>query len=218
MPSTAIPAQGTKFSVAGTPGASLTITAITKSTSGSGAVCSCSSPPAVGMAVVFQTATGMPEIVGRVGIVTAVAAGVSFTTNIDSSGFSAAATAATAAPQTWTPVNNIHDYSGFDGTSADVDKTNLQSTAKEYNPGLQDFGQFSLNIDVDNADAGQVALRSNKASQALTFFQLIMRNGASRVFTGYVKKFTESGSVDANVKGSCDIKISGSPSFSETVA
>lgn len=216
MPSTAIPAQGTKFSIAGPAGASLTITAITKSSTG--AVCSCTSPPPVGTAVAFLTAAGMPEIIGRVGIVTSIAAGVSFTTNIDSSGFATAGTASTAAPQTWVAVNNIHDYQGFDGTSADVEKTNLQSTAKEYNPGLQDFGQFSLNLDIDNTDAGQVAMRANKASQSLTFFQLIMRNGASRVFTGYVKKFTEGGAVDANVKGAVDIKISGSPSFSETVA
>lgn len=216
MPSTAISAQGTKFSIAGTPATALNITAITKSALG--AVCSCTTPPVVGAAVVFLTATGMPEIVGVIGIVTSVAAGVSFTVNIDSSGFASAATTSTAAPQTWVEVNNIHDYKGFDGTSADVDKTNLKSKAKEYSAGLQDFGQFTMNVDSDFADAGQMAMRANKATQNSTYFQLIMRTGASRVFNGYVKQFDESGAVDANVKSAVAIKVSGAPSYSEIVS
>ncbi len=214
MPSTAIPAQGTSFGIAGTPGAALTITAITKAT---GAVCSCTAPPAIGTAVVFSSATGMPEIVNRVGIVTAVSAGVSFTVNIDSSSFNTAATAASALPQVFTAIANIHDYTGFDGAASEIDVTNLQSLAKEYNPGLEDFGQFSMNLDIDNTDPGQIAMRAAKTSQAKTYFQLIMRNGKSRVFYGFVKKMSEAGAVDGVVKGACDMRISGRPAFSEVV-
>lgn len=212
--STAISAQGTRFSIAGTPAANINITAITKSSTG--AVCSCTTPPAVGSVVVFKTAAGMPEIVGRLGIVTAVSAGTSFTVNIDSSGFATAATTSTASPQTWVLIANIHDYTGFDGTSSEVDVTHLLSDAKEYDPGLEDFGQFSLNLDVDNTDPGQIDARAAKTSQAKTYFQLIMRNGTSRVMYAFVKKFSEAGAVDGVVKGSCDIRISGRPSFSET--
>lgn len=212
MPSTAISAQGTVFGIAGTPGSALTITAITKA---AGAVCSCSSPPAIGSAVTFTTAAGMPEIVGRIGIVTAISAGVSFTVNIDSSAFNTAATAASALPQVFTPIANIHDYTGFDGSASESDVTNLQSLAKEYNPGLEDFGQFSMNLDIDNTDPGQIAMRAAKTSQLKTYFQLIMRNGKSRVFFGFVKKLSEAGAVDGVVKGSCDMRISGRPSFSE---
>jgi hypothetical protein len=214
MPSTAISAQGTKFGIAGTPGTALTITSITKAV---GAVCSCASPPPVGSVVVFASATGMPEIVGRIGIVTAIAAGVSFTTNIDSSGFGAAATAASATPQTFIQIANIHDYTGFDGSASEIDVTNLQSLAKEYNPGLEDFGQFSMNVDIDNADPGQIAMRAAKTSQVKTYFQLIMRNATIRVFYGFVKKMSEAGAVDGVVKGAVDMRISGRPSMSEVV-
>lgn len=212
MPSTAISAQGTSFSIAGTPGSAITITAISKA---QGAVCSCTAPPAVGSVVVFATATGMPEIVGRIGIVTTVSAGVSFTVNIDSSNFGSVATSSTATPQTFTPIANIHDYTGFDGSASEVDVTNLQSLAKEYNPGLEDFGQFSMNLDIDNTDPGQIAMRAAKTAQNKTYFQLVMRNGKSRVFFGFVKKLSEAGAVDGVVKGACDMRISGRPSFSE---
>lgn len=212
MASTAISAQGTAIGIAGTPGTALTITAISKAV---GAVCSCTAPPAVGTAVVFSSATGMPEIVGRIGIVTTVTAGVSFVVNIDSTGFNATATAATAAPQTFLPIANVHDYTGFDGSASEIDVTNLQSLAKEYNQGLEDFGQFSMNLDIDNTDPGQIAARAAKTSQAKTYFQIIMRNSKSRIIFGFVKKLSEAGAVDGVVKGSCDIRISGRPSFSE---
>lgn len=213
--STAFPAQGTSISIAGAPAATLNITAITKSASGSGAVCSCTTPPPVGTVMVFATATGMPEIVGRIGIVSAVAAGVSFTVNIDSSSFASAATTSTATPQTWVTMANAHDFSGFDGSASETDVTHLLSSAKEYIPGLEDFGQMSMNIDVDPSDPGQLAARAAKTSQVRTYFQVAYRNGKSRVWYGFVKKFSESGAVDAVVKASCDIRISGRPSFSE---
>lgn len=214
MASTAILAQGTSFAVAGTPGGVLTITAITKA---AGAVCSCTTPPPVGSSVVFATATGMPEIVGRFGIVTAISAGVSFTVNIDSSGFAAVATAATANAQTWTTVGNIHDYTGFDGVAAEIDVTNLASLAKEFSPGLEDFGQFSMNLDGNGADVGQLALRAAKTAQNKTYFLLVMRNGLQRLIYGFVKKFSEAGAVDGVVKVACDIRISSRPSFSEVI-
>ena len=214
MASTAILAQGTSFAIAGTPGAALTITAISKAV---GAVCSCTTPPAVGTVVVFSAATGMPEIVNRFGIVSAIVAATSFTVNIDSSGFATAATAATGLPQTWTTVANVHDYTGFDGVSAEIDVTNLQSLAKEYSPGLEDFGQFAMNVDVDNTDLGQIAMRAAKTSQSKTYFKLIMRNLTVRVIYGFVKKFSEAGAVDGVVKSSVDVRISSRPNFSEVI-
>lgn len=214
MASTAILAQGTSFAIAGTPGSALTITSISKV---AGAVCSCTAPPAVNSVVYFASATGMPEIVGRFAIVTAVVPATSFTVNIDSSAFAAVATAASAIPQTFTVVNNIHDYTGMDGVAAEIDVTNLQSLAKEYSPGLEDFGQFAFNLDLNPADPGQVALRAAKTSQSKTYFMLTMRTGAIRVLFGFVKKFSEAGGVDAVVKSSVDIRISSRPSFSELI-
>ena len=214
MASTAILAQGTSFAIAGTPGASITITAITKAKP---AVVTATNTLAAGDCVVFGVITGMPEMTGRFGVVSA-ATGTGFTVNIDASNFSAAGTAGTAVPQTFTVISNIHDYTGFDGTAAEIDVTNLQSLAKEYSPGLEDFGQFTVNLDLDTADAGQIAARAAKTSQMKTYFKLVMRNGAVRLIYGFVKKFSEAGGVDAVIKTSMDVRISSRPSASEVVA
>lgn len=207
--STAISAQGSTFSIEGTPGSSITITAITKATS---AVVTATNTLSVGDVVEFGTVTGMPEIYGLLGIVT-VASGTSFTVNIDSSGFSAAGTAGTAVPKTWTAINNIYDFSGLDGSVSELDKTNMQSGAMEYQAGLQDFGNFSINVHIDNTDAGQLALRAAKSAAATKAFKLVLPNGKLRVFKGFCKKFSESGGVNALHKGSVDVRITGVVNF-----
>lgn len=207
--STAISAQGSSFYIAGTDGSSITITAITKATA---AVVSATNTLAVGDSVVFGTVTNMPEIAGRIGIVTA-ATGSSFTVNIDSSGFAAAGTAGTAVPKTWTAVNNCKSYSGFDGQKSEIDVSNMQSAAKEFIPGLEDFGQLTLELDVDNTDAGQLALRANKSSNVRTYFNLTLPNGKKRVFQGFVKQVSEQAGVDQVVKASAVIRITGAVNF-----
>lgn len=207
--STAISAQGSTFSIEGTPGSSITITGITKA---SLAVVTATNTLSVGDVVEFGTVTGMPEIYGLLGVVT-VASGTSFTVNIDSSGFAAAGTAGTAVPKTWTAINNIADFSGLDGSVSELDKTNMQSGAMEYQAGLQDFGNFSINVHIDNTDAGQLALRAAKSAAATKAFKLVLPNGKLRVFKGFCKKFSESGGVNALHKGSVDVRITGVVNF-----
>jgi hypothetical protein len=207
--STAISAQGTAFSIEGTPGSAVTITAITKATS---AVVTATNTLAVGDVFEFGVCTGMPEIFGLLGIVT-VASGSSFTVNIDSSGYAAVATAGTGNPKTWTKVGNVKDYSGFDGSASELDKTNFDSNAMEYAAGLQDFGQFTVNMDVDMTDAGQLALRAAKTAASTKAFKLALPNGKLRVFKGFVKKLSEQGGVNQIVKAALDVRITGSVNF-----
>lgn len=207
MTSTAKLAQGTTLSIAGTPGSALTITGITKA---AGAVCSCTSPPAVGTAVVFTSATGMPEIVGRIGIVTSVVASTSFTVNIDSSAFATAATAAAATPQTWTVINNLKDWNGFEGTVSEIELSNTLSLGKEFAPGLEDFGSVTGTVDLDWADAGQIAAMKAKSAQLTTYFRLNYPSSVvQRVFAGFVKKFGEQGQVDGVIKSAFEIRATG---------
>lgn len=214
MTSTAKLAQGSALYIAGTPGSALTITGITKASTG--AVCSCTSPPAVGTAVVFTSATGMPEIVGLIGIVLSVVASTSFTVNIDSSGFAAVATAASATPQTWTQIANVKDFNGFEGTVSEVDLTNLGSVAKEFAPGLEDFAGVSGTIDLDPTDAGQIAMMKAKSQQTQTYFRLnYPKASVQRVWAGFVKKFGEQGQVDGVLKSAFEIRATGRVSRTE---
>lgn len=110
-----------------------------------------------------------------------------------------------------TAIKNIKSFSGFDGEAGEIDVTNLDSTAKEYRAGLQDFGSFSLEWNPDYADAGQNDMRSAQASGAVKTFLLTLPNGTTAQFAGIVKNASSiSGGVDAVLDGSVSIKITGS--------
>ena len=109
----------------------------------------------------------------------------------------------------FTPIAQITDFSAFSGAASVIDTTNLDSTAKEKLMGLQDFGQVSLSFNVIPNDAGQVALEAAKASRALTDFKLVLSDGYTYSFSGFVLSKSLSGAVDDKVSGSATIEISG---------
>jgi hypothetical protein len=116
----------------------------------------------------------------------------------------------TATPQTYTNVANVKDFSGFDGAASELDRTNLDSTAKEFILGLTDPGQLTFNIDYDGSNAGHIALRARQVSGVLTNFKLTLPASTGVVtFNGLVKKFSLAGGVDALLKTAVDIRISG---------
>ena len=132
-----------------------------------------------------------------------------FAIDLDTTGGAAYTSGGTATPVTFTQIANIKTFSGFDGSASEIDVTNLASTAKEFRLGLTDPGQFTIEIDYDGANAGHVALRSKQVSGLLSNFQLTLPNAAVISFTGFVKKFSLAGGVDAVAKTSVDIRISG---------
>ena len=116
----------------------------------------------------------------------------------------------TATPVQWTPIKNLNTFSGFDGQPSELDRTNLDSTAKELILGLVDFGMFTVNMDQDNADAGQIAARAAYVSGAVKNFVLTLPNTNTATFSAYVKRFGVAGGVDKIVEvPSMDLRITG---------
>lgn len=103
----------------------------------------------------------------------------------------------------------ISSFSGFDGQASDIDVTCLTSTAKEWRQGLQDFGQFSVDLMRDPNDPGQAELDAAKNAQATRTFILTLESGDVATFEGYVKSLTTAGGVDAVLTGTATIKVSG---------
>lgn len=213
--STAKLAQGTTLYIAGTNGTPITVTAATKA-----------SPVAVtgthalanGDIVTFPAAglTGMPEIGGRVGIVLSVSTTVSFTVNIDGSGFAAAATGGTVTPKTWTKISNVKDFNALEGSVSEIDVSNLDSLAKEFKPGLEDFGGLTGTVDLDPADAGHIAAMTAKSASTVTHFRLTYPTASvKRAFEGFMKKFGEQVSVDGVIKSAIEIRATGRVSRTE---
>lgn len=207
MASTAQVAQLSKFYVSGTAGTALSITGITKATS---AVVTAANTLAAGDVVVFGAVTGMPEIAGRLGVVS-VPTGTSFTVNIDSSGFAAVGTTGAATPQTFSKVGNVTDITPDGGSVTSIDVTNLDSIAKEKRPGLQDMGKVAIKFATDDTDAGQLALIAGRASQAVLLFKHVYPGGIKvRTFQGFVEKVTDPvAGVDKVLESDASIVITG---------
>jgi hypothetical protein len=116
----------------------------------------------------------------------------------------------TATPATYTKINGLISFSGFDGAPSELDTTDLDSTAMEYISGLKDEGKFGFEIkNLTKTDAGQIALRAARTSGALTGFKLTLPDTSVATFNALVKTFPTSGAVNAVLKGSVDTKISG---------
>jgi hypothetical protein len=205
MASTAISAQGTTLAVGTGSGAAKTISGVTLGN------------PTVINASTHGFSNG--DVVTIAGITgTTVANGTwtvlykttnTFAIGLDTTGGSAYGSGGTATPTTFTAIANIKTFSGFDGSASEVDVTNLSSLAKEFRLGLTDPGQFTIELDYDNANAGHIALRAKQVSGALSSFQLTLPNTNVITFSGFVKKFSLAGGVDAVAKTSVDIRISG---------
>jgi hypothetical protein len=165
-----------------------------------------------GDVVTFASLAGNTTLNGLTQVIKNVTTN-SFAVDVNTTGGSAWTSGGTATPVVWTKISNVHDFSGFDGQAAEIDRTNLDSTAKEFALGLVDSGQFAINVDRDMNDAGQQAVDSARVSGVLETFKLTLPNAKTATFTGYVKKFSMQGGVDAVVKSQIDIRISGAVTF-----
>ena len=112
-------------------------------------------------------------------------------------------------PSVFTEVSEITNFSGLDGTAAEIDVTHMQSTAKEFRMGLQDYGTWQMDVNYLTGDAGQTAMRAAKASRVLTNFRATLSDDTVVTFSGYVGSAPISGGVDAKIDGSFTIRISG---------
>jgi hypothetical protein len=113
-------------------------------------------------------------------------------------------------------VGGVKSFSGLDGEAADIDITTLASTAKEFCQGLQDFGNFSMELVRDYDDVGQVALLDALDTQATREMVVTLPSGTLNVITfqAYVKSITSSGEEDGIVTGTVNLKITGEPVLS----
>lgn len=205
MPSTAVASQGAIVQIATGTGAAKTVTVGTP-----GVVTiltSTSHGLSKGDVVTLAGIGGAPALLGQQ-TVTAVTTNT-FAVGVDTTGATLTFTSATATPVTWTKIGNVKSFSGLDGTANEIDVTNLDSASKEVRLGLPDAGQFTIEVDQDTADAGQTAVRSSMATQALKNFKVTLPSAAVLTFSAYAKKFSTSAGIDQVIKGSIALRISG---------
>lgn len=106
-------------------------------------------------------------------------------------------------------IGNVISYSGFDGQIQEIDITNLASTAKEFEVGLDDYGTFGFEVNVDDTDVGQAAISAAKVAGSTDEYIITLNDGKKRTFDGLVTSFSESVGVDDVVKGSITLRVTG---------
>ncbi|WP_144154454.1 phage tail tube protein [Paraburkholderia sp. BCC1885] len=114
-----------------------------------------------------------------------------------------------ADPTVWTKVKNVKSYSGFDGSATSLDTTDLDSVAKENLLGLQDWGSFSIDINIDYSDPGQAAMLASKRASTKKNYQLTLPSGDVATFLASVTSFPIAGGTDALLTATVAMAISG---------
>ena len=216
MPSTAISAQGTVVQIATGTGGAKTIsgTVVVGNPTGLTATSHGFSNGDV-VAIAALTGADAAELNGKSYVVQFKTTNT-FAVAQDTTGKTITVGSGTATPATYTAVANIRSFSDFEsGSAAEIDVTNLASTAKEYRLGLVDNGSFTMTIDHSNADGGQAALQARRIDGVATNMKVILPSGTTPTasFSGLVKKFNKSAAVDGVVTASVDVRVNGAISW-----
>lgn len=115
----------------------------------------------------------------------------------------------TATPVEYTEIGGVVSFDGIDGAAADLDNTDLKSTAMESISGLVDNGSFGFEMKRLKADLGQQALVAAKASGLRRPFRLTLPDGGTYSFNALVKSIPLSGAVNTLMKTKVATKITG---------
>ncbi|MBU9461367.1 phage tail protein [Burkholderia multivorans] len=97
------------------------------------------------------------------------------------------------------------------GQSAEIDVTTLASEEKEFELGLADPGEFSVEGNYSSDDEGQMILRAARPTGEKHVFRVTFRNGAKFLFLGMVRQYNWSAGVDGIVSSTYSVRVSGSP-------
>ena len=210
MASTAISAQGSTVSIGTTTGSAINITAVALTNP-----CRVTLASVTGLnkgdVLTIAGVVGTTQLNGNSYVIQYIEPTTKIVTlaALDATGFTTYTSGGTATPVQWTKVANVRSYNGFDGSASEIERTNFDSTAKEFILGLVDPGQFMIEVDQDNSDPGQIAVMTALVTGLLKNFKLLLPNGNTATFTAYVKKFNSQGAVDQAVRRSADLRISG---------
>lgn len=120
--------------------------------------------------------------------------------------------------ETFTTIGEVTNIKGPSEKAAGIDVTSFDSTGKEFIAGLPENGELTFDINFIGSDAQQQGLRTDLRAGTLRNFKLILNDHATTpttiAFAAIVTGAPEiSGGVNAAVKGSCSLQISGLPTW-----
>ena len=115
-----------------------------------------------------------------------------------------------ASPELYPAIPQVTSMSGPDGSSSDIDVTNLSSTAKEFLLGLKDEGSISLDIVWDERDTTHANLRTLFGSGASNNYRITDAGSPQKTYTfpAFVQGLSMSTGVDEVQRASVNLRIS----------
>lgn len=204
--SNAVPTQQTVLAIATGTGGAKSISAISK---GNPAIITATAHGfANGDVVTLASIGGMTELNGVTAVVQFKTTNT-FAIAVDSTSYTTYTSGGTATPQTYTEIGEVKTWSGLDGQANEIDVTHIRSTAKEYRLGLQDFGNFQIELNQIFGDSGQAALKTAKAAGTVKSIKLTYPDAHTQTFDALVKSFSTSGGVDSVLAGTVQFRVTG---------
>lgn len=120
-----------------------------------------------------------------------------------------------ASPSVFTKIVNVTDISESGATLDQIEVTNLDSTAKEFVPGLPDYGTvtFQINYDSDETTHQTIDTLAQGSATAVRDWRITEVGGGSpgtrTQFKGFVQSFQKARAVNSVVKGTVTVKKTG---------
>jgi len=115
-------------------------------------------------------------------------------------------------PEVFTAIAEITSISGPGGTAAEIDQSDLDSTAKEVRPGLPDNGNVTLGLAYIPKNTGHNQLRLDRENQTLHNFRITFTDASPATtwtFAGYVMGLEINNEVDEITRGTVTIRVNG---------
>jgi hypothetical protein len=118
--------------------------------------------------------------------------------------------------EVFTTIGEVTNFKGPSEKAPQLDATSFDSTAMEFIAGLGDSGEVTFDILFVGSDAQQQGLRTDLRAGTLRNFKLNLNDHVSDPtivsFSAIVTAAPDiAASVNAVVKGSCTLKVSGQP-------
>jgi hypothetical protein len=115
-----------------------------------------------------------------------------------------------ASPEIFTEVAQVMNISGPDGSTGEIDVTNLASTIKEFVPSLPDMGTVACEASWDPKLTSHIAISTDFLAQTTGNWEIRLSNSPRTIiaFTGFPNSFSTSIGVDDKVGLSFGVRIS----------
>lgn len=120
--------------------------------------------------------------------------------------------------EVFTTIAEVTSVKGPSEKAAQIDATSFDSTGMEYISGLSDSGEVTFDVNFVGSDAQQQGLRTDLRAGTVRNFRLILNDHLTTpttvAFAAIVTAAPELNiGVNQVVKGSCSLKVSGTPTW-----